>query len=96
MRDLLEATRRVKAGGQLMRERLVVDKAVCACRRDGTLVQVHGIERASLDAGNLSADQRCTILEVLRTIRRPAPKLLFVRPKRFSVLVVVVGARGFA
>jgi hypothetical protein len=55
MSDFLEATRCVKAGSQLVDERLVLGKTVCACCRDGALVEVHGIERASLDTGNLSA-----------------------------------------
>src|SRR5262245_41674819 len=92
MRDLLETARRVKAGSQLVGERLVVDEAVCACRHDGALVQVHGIERASLDTGNLCAYQRCTIFEVLRTIRCPGLKLLPVSRQRFSLL----HARGWS
>src|SRR6516164_2538220 len=83
MRDLLEAAGRVKARGQLVGERLVVYEPVCACRHDGALIQLHGIEGASLDMDNLSADQRCTILEVLRAIRRPGLKLSLVCPKRF-------------
>src|SRR6516165_2864449 len=96
MRDLVETTRRVKAGSQLVGERFVVDKAVSACRHDGALVQVHGLERPSLDSGNLSADQRCTILEVLRTSRRPGLKLSVVPSKCFAVLRVRVGAHGLA
>src|SRR5262249_47776854 len=96
MGDVFEATRRVKASSQLVGERLVVDEAVCACRRDGALVEVHGIEWAFLDTGNLSADQRGTILEVLRTIRRPGPKLALVLSKCFSMLGVRVGAQGLA
>src|SRR5262249_19732364 len=86
MGDLLEAARRIQAGGQLVGECLVVDKAVCACRPDGALVQVHGLKRASLDTGNLGSDQRCTILEVLRTIRCRGLKLLPVSRERFSLL----------
>src|SRR5262249_47306287 len=96
MRNLLEAARGVKAGSQLVGERLVVDKAASACRRYGALVQVHGLERTPLDPGNLGSDQHCTILEVLRTIRRPGPKLSRVRPKCFSMLGVRVGAQGLA
>src|SRR5215469_3042253 len=91
IRDLLESARRIKAGSQLVGERFVMDKTVCACRRDGAVVKVHGIERASLDTGNLSADQRSTILEVWRTIDRPGPKLLLMSPKYFSMLGVRVG-----
>src|SRR5215471_16923240 len=72
---IFEAARCVKAGSQLVGEGLVVDKAVCACRRDGALVELHGIERASLDAGYLGDDQRCTILEIPRTICREGSKL---------------------
>ena len=96
MRDLLKAVRRVKAGSQLVGKRLVVDKAVCACRRDGAPVQLHGLERASFDTGDLSPDQRCTILEVLGTGRRPSPKLSLVPSKCLSVLGIWVGARGLA
>src|SRR6516162_10502860 len=94
--DRLEAARRVEAGSQLVGERLVVDEAVCPCRRDGALVKVHGLERASLDTGNLSADERRTIFEVLRTNRRPGPKLLLVVPKRFSVLGIRVRTHRLA
>src|SRR5262249_31893696 len=90
MRDLLKSTRRVKASSQLVGERLVVDEAVCACRRDGALIEVHGIERASLDTGDLSADESCTILEVLRTIRRQRPQLSLMPPNCFAMLGVPV------
>ncbi len=44
MGDLLEAARRVEAGGELIGERLIVDKAVDARRADGLLVKALGIE----------------------------------------------------
>src|SRR6516164_7651453 len=94
--DRLEAARRVEAGSQLVGERLVVDEAVYPCRRDGALVELHGLERAPLDTGNLSADERRTIFEVLRTNRRPGPKLLLVVPKRFSVLGIRVRTHRLA
>src|SRR5262245_60845870 len=96
MCDFVQATRRVKAGSQLVGERLVVDEAVSARRRDGALVQIHGIERTSLDTGDLSADESCTILEVLRTIRCKSPKFSRVRAKCFSMLGVRVGTHGLA
>jgi hypothetical protein len=92
MRDLPETARSVKAGSQLVGKRLVMDEAVCASRYDGALVQVHGIQRASLDPGNFSANQRCTILEVLRTIRRPGSKLSLVPSKCLSIFRVRVGS----
>src|SRR5262249_6699549 len=96
MRDLLEAAGRVKAGSQLVGECLVVDKAVGAGRADGLFVEPLGIDFASLDTGNLGADKCCAILKVLRTIRRPSPKLFLMSPKYLSMLDVRVGARGLA
>src|SRR5262249_18633516 len=96
MRDLLKAARGVKAGSQLGGERLVVDKAVCSCRCDGALIKVHSLERPSFDTRNLSTDQRRTILEVLRTIRCPSPKLSRVRAKCFSMPGVRIGTHGLA
>src|SRR5262245_52978737 len=96
MGDLLEAARSVKAGSQLIGQRLVVYKAVCACRADRTLVQVHGTGRASCDTGNLGSDRRCTIVEVLRTIPRQAPELSLVLPTCFAMLGIRVGAYRLA
>src|SRR5215831_17300397 len=96
MCDFVEATRRVKASGQLVGERLVMNKAVYACRRDGALVQLHRLERPSLDTGDLGADQRCTILEVLQAILREGLKLPRMRRKCFSMLGGRVGAQGLA
>src|SRR5262249_38217612 len=96
MCNLLEAAVRVKAGSQLIGKRLVVNKSVCACRSDGALVQVHGLEWACRETGNLGADQRRTILEVLRTIRCPAQKLSLVPFDRFSMHGVWISANGLA
>src|SRR5215475_13123521 len=96
MRELFGASRLVKAGSQFVGERLVMDKSVCACRRDGALVEVHGLERASLDTGNLGPDQCGAILEVLRTIRRPGPKLSLVPTKRFAMPGIRVRADRLA
>src|SRR5215510_7542765 len=96
MCNLLETARRVKAGSQLVGERLVVDKAIRACRHDGAFVKVHGVERASLETGNLCGYQRCTIFEVLRTMRCPGLKLLPVSRERFSLLHVRGWSRRLA
>ena len=76
MRDFLEAARRVEARGELVGERLVVDKAVCAGRADGLFVEALGIELAAFDPGDLRADQRGAVLEILRAILRPDLELL--------------------
>src|SRR5262245_19858409 len=54
--NCLQASRRVEARRKLVGDRLVLDKAVCACRHDGALVQLCGIEWSSLESRNLSAD----------------------------------------
>src|SRR6516162_1379751 len=69
--DLLEAARRVKAGSQLVGECLVVDKVVCACRKDGLFVKVHGIGRAATNPGNLRTNQRSAVSKILRAVFRP-------------------------
>src|SRR6266511_4083174 len=94
MRDLLEAARGVKARRQLIGERLVVDKAVCLCRKDGLLVKVHRIERAAINPGNLRTSQRSAVLEVFRTALRPYFELLVVGHKSLKMLLFLVRRCG--
>src|ERR1700730_3875569 len=56
-RDLLEAAARVKARGQFVSERLVVDKAVGAGRADGLFVEAHRLDIAAVDAGDFRSHQ---------------------------------------
>src|ERR1043166_745623 len=93
--DHLEVACGVEAGGQLIGEGLVMDKFARSRRLDRRLVKTLGVQRATFEASDLSADQRCTILEVLRANRRPAMKLLLVPLNRFSMLGVCVGPPGF-
>src|SRR6187200_934793 len=79
-----EAARRVEAGSELVGERLVVNEAIRACRPDCLFVKTLGVQHAAFEAGDLSAHQRCTILEILRTICCPVPKMLLVTLKRFA------------
>jgi hypothetical protein len=55
-REPAEAARCVEARGDFVGERLVMDEAAPAGRPDGLLVKVHGIERATFDAGDLRPD----------------------------------------
>ena len=70
--DRRGAARGVEAGGDLVGDRLVVDEAVRARGRDGALVEVHGVELASFDAGDLGGDEERAVLEVLRAGGGPA------------------------
>src|SRR4030088_1603452 len=85
VRKLFEATRRVEARGQFVGERLVVDKAVCACRADGLFVKVHGIERAAFDSGDFRPDQCGAVLEILRAICRQDNELWWVRDQSLNL-----------
>ena len=53
----------------------MVNEAVGAGRADGLFVETLGVDLAALQAGDLGADQRGSVLEVLRAILRVDLKL---------------------
>src|SRR6202040_2454060 len=69
--NFLEATRRIEAGGEFIGERLVVNKTVGAGRADGLFVEALGIELPAFDPREFGADQRGSVLEIIRAIGRP-------------------------
>src|SRR6266851_8421362 len=71
VRELLEPTRRVKACGQFVSDRLIVNKAIGAGRTDRLLVETFTIEIAAFDPGDLCADKCSAVLEILRAVLRP-------------------------
>src|SRR5258705_10180447 len=76
VRELLEPTRRVKARGQFVSERLNVDKAICTGRADRLLVETLSIELAAFDPGDLRADKRNAVLEILKAVHCPNVELI--------------------
>ena len=64
-----------------------MDKAVCAGRADGLFVQTFSIKVAALQAGELGADQRGAVLEVLGAIYCPSPKVIVVSTDDLFVLM---------
>src|SRR5258708_5297404 len=96
MAERLEDARQVEACRNLIGERLVVDKAACACRADCSFVEVHSVERAAFDPGDLCPDQRSAILEIFRTILRPNVELSFMHGQRGDMLLSLAGCRGVA
>ena len=96
MGDRFKTARRVEARGQLVGERLIVDKAVCAGRADGLFVEALGIGFAALNACNLRSDQRGAVLEILRTIFCPYFQLSVVRGQSLEMLLWLVGRCGIA
>jgi hypothetical protein len=91
VRNRLEAAYCVKASGELVRERLVLDKAIGVCRADGLFVQALCIELAAFDASDLGAHQRDTAFEIFRAILRPDFDLSVVGGHRLAVLSVPIG-----
>ena len=71
-----------------------MDEFVRARRLIAASYKSLGFERPAFDTRNLSTDQCCAILEVLRAFRCPGPKLLLVPAKRFSMLGVGIWAHG--
>ena len=94
MGDRFNTTRRVEARRQLVGERLIVDKAVCAGRADGLFVEALGIEFAALNACNLRTYQRGAVREILRTIFCPYSQLSVVRGQSLEMPLSLVGRCG--
>src|ERR1700687_5496943 len=94
--NLLEATRRIEAGSELIGERLIVNKAVGAGRADGLFVKALGIELPAFDPRDLGADQRGAVLEIVRAIRRPDFELSVMGSQSCDVLLALVGRGGVA
>src|ERR1700720_4752780 len=96
MGDRFNTTRRVEARRQLVGERLIVDKAVCAGRADGLFVEALGIEFAALNACDLGAHQRCAVFEILRAILRPNFELSMMDGQSLEMLLSLLVYRGIA
>jgi len=96
VRDLLETTCRVEAGGEFVGERLIVDKAVCVRRVDGLFVKMLGLDFAAFDTCDLGADQRGAIFEILRAVLRPYFELSVVGGQSLEMLASLVGRCGLA
>src|SRR5262249_20585391 len=71
MRARLEPMNGVEARGEFVGERLVVDKAVGAGGTDGLFVEAHRVEHTAFNPGDLRADQRGAVLEILGTMLCP-------------------------
>jgi hypothetical protein len=92
-RELAEAARCVEARGDFVGERLVMDEAAPVGRPDGLLVKVHGIERATFDAGDLRPDKRGAVGEIFGAVVSQCPEPR-VKPKDVnSVLLLLFGGR---
>src|SRR5258707_521357 len=96
MGDRFKTTRRVESRGQFVGERLIMGKAVGLGRADGLFVEAPGIEFTTFDPGDLGADQRGAIFEILRAIFRPYFQLSVVRDQSLEMPLSLVGRCGIA
>src|SRR6185436_8937114 len=85
-RARLKAARPVKTGGELVGERLIVNKAVGAGRADRLLVETLGVELAAFNPGDLGADQRGAVREVFRAVLGPLLELAMVGSQGLKML----------
>src|SRR5262249_7994665 len=76
--ELLETTCCVESRGELVGDRLIIDKAVAMRRADGLFVQLLGLDHAAFDPSNFRAYQCGAVFKVLRAMLRPYLVLLLV------------------
>src|SRR6516162_11162161 len=96
MRDLLEPSGRVETRGEFDGDRLMVDETIRPRRTNSLFVKTLSLELAAFNACDLGADQRCAVLEVLRTILRPDLELSVVGRQSLEMLLVLVRKYGIA
>ena len=92
----LEAARQVEPRGHLMGQRLVLDEAVLASRLNGLLVQLHRIDVASFDAGDLGRHQRVLVGERRWIVFGPLAQLFPVRRQEFAPAACCSSAEAFS
>src|SRR5258708_32164458 len=71
-------------------------KAVCVCRADSLFVKILGIDLAPLDACDLGAHERGSVLEVLWAVLRPDFELSMVSGQSLEMLPGPIGKCGIA
>ncbi len=91
MGDRLEAVRGVEPRGHLMGQRFVLDEAVLASRLNGLVVQVHRVEGASFEAGDLGQHERVLVGESRWIVVGPLAHLFPVRRQEFAPPGLLVG-----
>src|SRR5580704_12182600 len=93
-RDFLETTCRVEARGDLIGDRLIVNKAVFVCRVYGSFVKILGVEFAAFYASDLCTHQRGAVFKILRAILRPYFELPVVNCQSLEMLLFLIGGCG--
>src|SRR5262249_50962728 len=96
LRDALETTASVEACGKLVGERLVMDEAIGPRQALGALVEIHRLERAAFQPGDLRADQRGAVSEILRAMLRQDFELTAAARHCLEVPFAFAGLGGIA
>src|SRR5262249_19277512 len=76
--DLLEPTDRVKAGGELIGQGLIMNKAAGVGRADSLFVELLGVEVAAFNPRYLRAHEGEPVPEIFRAVLGPYSKLSLV------------------
>src|SRR5215510_3660421 len=90
IRDFVETACRVEARGELVGERLIVDKSVSVGRADGLFIKVLSVEQAALYSCDLSRYQCSTVFEILRAMLRPVFELPMVNCQSGKMVTLLV------
>src|SRR5215813_14814800 len=94
IRNLVETARRIKARGNLVTNRLIVDEAVCVRGTDGLFIKALGIEHAAFDSCDLRADEGRSVFEILWAVLRPYFELSLVSSQSLEMLRLLVRRCG--
>ena len=70
-RDLVEASCCVESRGNLIGNRLIVNKSVCVRRADGLFIKAFGVEHAAFYSCDFGAHECGTVFKILRAMLRP-------------------------
>src|SRR5271155_5207075 len=95
VRKLVEPARPVELRSTLVGDPFILDEAIVARQAYGLLVQKLGIEVAALQSGDLGADQRSAVPEILRTMLRPNLQLPVMPSNSVQVLRLLDGRHAF-
>src|SRR5499427_8206537 len=94
IRNLVETAPRIKARGNLVGNRLIVDESVCVRGADGLLIKALGIEHSAFYSCDLRTDERRSVFKILWAMLRPNFEVPVVSCQSFEMLRFLVGRCG--
>src|SRR5262245_52161922 len=91
IREVVELSCRIKARGNLVGNRLVVDETVRVRGADSFFIEAHGIEVAAFYSCDFRTHERRAVFEILRAVLGPYFEMLMVSYQSFRMKLYVVG-----